>query len=834
MIKAVIMAGGEGTRLRPLTSNRAKPMTPVVNKPVIEHAVELLKRHGISDIVISLFYLPENIQNYFGDGSEWDVSITYSVEETPLGTAGGVHLASEGFDDTFIVLSGDGIIDFDLTKIIDFHKQKKSDFTIALKRVKEPTEYGIVITDPVSGKIEKFLEKPSWSEVFSDTANTGVYVIEPGFINKFVQPDKPSDFSFDLFPLFEKQEVSIYGCIVDGYWCDVGNIDSFLSVHRDILNRVADVIIPGKMIDEQVWVGKNVQIEEGVQIQGPVLIGDFVKVKKGAEISDYSIIGNNCVVEARASIRRSVILHSTIIGPGAELRGAVIGKRCFLEENVSIYERAVISDDCHIGAHAEIPSTIRVWPDKVIEEGTRLTTDLIWGRSEKKLLFNNSSITGSFNVKITPEFSAKLGSAVGAWLGLNTRVIVSRDASGASRLIKRAITSGLLSMGVDVFDLEIESVSVARYASRFIKTDLVINVQTKPQTGLQYIVINFFNKNGFRLNLSAEKKIEGIFYRGDYPRKSAYEVGQIHYSTLYKEAYKDYLSSHIDHELLKSSQMPIIIDCRYGASSYILPDVLSFFGLKTTVLRGQIQYGDIGIELKNENINERGALSSMCASNGEVGAIVSSTGSNIFVYDEHGDLLSEDEMIMLLSIFFASYRDARVFLLPVTASRKLELILSGFGAKVKRISTKIRSPKKTTQIYSVSEEGVYPSLIIENDIIVTFLMLLELVLKQKKSLAQLRRELLEINMIHKRIDCTQNEKAQIMRAVTEASVKESVELTDGIRIVREDCWILLLPDGSQPFIHVYAEGNTEKLRDSILSEYTRMIKKFSGSNSRYV
>jgi mannose-1-phosphate guanylyltransferase/phosphomannomutase len=188
MTKAIIMAGGEGTRLRPLTCNRAKPMIPVMNKPVIEHAILLLKRHEIKDIVISLFYLPENIQNYFADGSEWGVNISYSVEESPLGTAGGVKQALGDYNDTFIVLSGDGIIDFDITAILEYHKSKQSPFTIILNRVNTPTEYGIVITNE-DGRIEKFLEKPSWSEVFSDTANTGMYVIESSVINSFV-PEK--------------------------------------------------------------------------------------------------------------------------------------------------------------------------------------------------------------------------------------------------------------------------------------------------------------------------------------------------------------------------------------------------------------------------------------------------------------------------------------------------------------------------------------------------------------------------------------------------------------------------------------------------------------------
>ena len=227
MIKAVIMAGGEGTRLRPLTCNRSKPMVPVINKPVLEHTINLLKRHGIRDIIISLFFLPENVQNYFGDGSEWGVTITYSIEETPLGTAGGVRNAIGDCDDTVVVLSGDGILDFNLTEILGFHREKKSPFTIVLKRVSKPTEYGIVITGE-DGRIERFLEKPSWSEVFSDTANTGLYVVDPEIIHDHgAAAGSRYRFFHRPLPLTAEKKHPPLRLHRDGYWCDIGTLSAY-------------------------------------------------------------------------------------------------------------------------------------------------------------------------------------------------------------------------------------------------------------------------------------------------------------------------------------------------------------------------------------------------------------------------------------------------------------------------------------------------------------------------------------------------------------------------------------------------------------------------------
>jgi mannose-1-phosphate guanylyltransferase/phosphomannomutase len=824
MVKAIIMAGGEGTRLRPLTCNRAKPMIPVINKPVVEHAVELLKKHNITDIVISLFYLPENVQNYFGDGSEWDVNISYSVEENPLGTAGGVRQAAENFTDTFVVLSGDGIIDFDITELIQFHKSRKSPMTIALTRVQEPTEYGIVITERDTGKIEKFLEKPSWSEVFSDTANTGMYVIEPETMKKFVPKDTNFDFSFDLFPLLQSKNINLYGYISDGYWCDVGNIESYLKVHHDILDQLVEIEMPGKRITENVWVGSNVEIDPAAIITGPAVIGDFVKIKKGVEIEEFCVIGNNCVIEEGASLRRSVVLHSTVVGPKAEVRGGIIGKRCFLEENVSIYEQAVVSDDCQIGRSSEIPAGLRVWPDKIIEQGTRLTHDLIWGQTGKKSLFGRSGITGSFNVKVTPEFSAKLGSAIGAYLGRNTRVTISRDASGASRLIKRAITSGLLSMGVDIFDLEIESIPITRFATRFIKTDMSIHVQTKPQTNLQYVVIHLYDKNGFQLLLKAEKKLENIFFRGDYPRKSVFEVGQLHYSTHHLESYMDYIGRYVDIENLTSAALPLIVDGSNGAASYIFPDLLSYCGCRLTTLRGQVQYVDKESNYTKDDKKARKQIVTMTSSNREIGVLISRNGDTITVFDEEGNELLEDHLVMILSLYFSKYKKVKKINLPVTVSRHVDSYIKKFKSTVNRISTKLRAPQNSNEVFAESESGVYPTLMLNYDVMVSFLLILEYIVREEKTLSAIRKELPESGVIHTNLECGQQEKASIMRELIENPSGDEVELKDGVRIIRPTSWILILPDASQPLIHIHAEADSDSERDAIVAEFSRKIK----------
>ncbi|TMC60775.1 MAG: nucleotidyltransferase family protein, partial [Chloroflexi bacterium] len=218
-MKAVVMAGGSGSRLRPLTVARPKPMVPIVNKPVMEHILTLLKRHGIDDVIVTLQFMAPAIQNYFGEGEAFGVKIRYSIEETPLGTAGSVKLAQEFLDEPFLVISGDAVTDINLTDLIAFHQSKQALATLTLYRVPNPLEYGAVVTD-ADGRATEFVEKPSWGEVNSDTVNTGIYVLDPAVLERF-NPEQVFDFSQDLFPLLLKQGAPLYGYVASGYWCDV-------------------------------------------------------------------------------------------------------------------------------------------------------------------------------------------------------------------------------------------------------------------------------------------------------------------------------------------------------------------------------------------------------------------------------------------------------------------------------------------------------------------------------------------------------------------------------------------------------------------------------------
>ncbi|HBK68857.1 MAG TPA: nucleotidyltransferase, partial [Firmicutes bacterium] len=258
-MKAIVMAGGKGTRLRPLTCKLPKPMVPIAGRPMMEYIIELLKRYNFTEIGVTLFYLPEIISNYFGDGKDYGVSLQYFIEETPLGTAGSVKNAENFLDQTFLVISGDALTDINLHEVLAFHRTRQALVTIVLTKVNNPLDYGVVITD-VEGKIKRFLEKPGWGEVFSDTVNTGIYVIEPE-VFQYYEKNKAVDFSKDLFPRLLEAGKPLYGFVAEGYWSDVGNLNQYRQANYDLLARKINFDLQGQEIAPGIWAGEGTEID---------------------------------------------------------------------------------------------------------------------------------------------------------------------------------------------------------------------------------------------------------------------------------------------------------------------------------------------------------------------------------------------------------------------------------------------------------------------------------------------------------------------------------------------------------------------------------------------
>jgi len=359
-MKAVILVGGEATRLRPLTCNTPKIMVPVLNRPFFEHLVGYLKAHNIIDIILAVGKSPEQIQDYFGDGSKLGVRITYSVEDFPMGTAGAVKNAERFLDDSFIVFNGDIFTDIDLSAMMRLHRKNKATASLALTPVDDPTIYGVVETDD-RGKVKRFIEKPSWDKVTTNMINAGIYILELDILS-YITPNAFSMFEHDVFPPLLEMGQAIYGYPSQDYWIDIGSSDKYLKLQHDLLQRY--VGNKGTKFE-----GES-SVHPSVQIEGPAVIGEACFIDKDSIIRGPAVLGTGCRVEEGAVIDGVILWQDCKIGKGAKLRNCLVASRCCIGEESEILDGCILGDDVLIGKGSKLSNGIKIWPGKTIEPGT--------------------------------------------------------------------------------------------------------------------------------------------------------------------------------------------------------------------------------------------------------------------------------------------------------------------------------------------------------------------------------------------------------------------------------------------------------------------------------
>ncbi len=356
-MKVVILAGGEATRLRPLTCNTAKIMVPVLNHPLLEHLINYLKKHSIVDIIIALGKQVEQMQSYFGDGSRFGMKIAYSVEDFPMGTAGAVKNAERFLDESVIVFNGDIFTDIDLTAMMDLHCEKKASASIALTPVEDPTIYGVVETD-AGNMVKRFIEKPSRDEVTTNMINAGIYILEPEILN-YIPPKVFFTFERNVFPTALERGQAIYGYPSEAYWIDIGTPEKYLRLNHDLLTRY----IGDKGVEFE---GESV-VHPQAQIEGPVIIDQGCVIGKNSIIRGPAVIGSGCQIEEGAIVEGAVLWQNCKVGKGAKLKNCVVASNCYIGDESEVLDGCVLGDNVRIERGNKLSQGIRIWPDKSIE-----------------------------------------------------------------------------------------------------------------------------------------------------------------------------------------------------------------------------------------------------------------------------------------------------------------------------------------------------------------------------------------------------------------------------------------------------------------------------------
>ncbi len=815
------MAGGEGTRLRPLTSNQPKPMVPIVGKPCMEHILELLREHGFEDVIVTVAFLPQAIRSYFGDGASLGLNLQYSVEESPRGTAGSVRLASDALDDTFLVISGDALCDIDLRQIVDFHKEKGAAVTIGLKSVENPLEFGIVVTDE-DGKVERFLEKPSWGQVFSDTINTGIYVLEPDVL-KHIPTDRPYDFSKELFPLLLEMGRPIYGYVCEGYWQDIGNLDQYRQANFDALDERVRLNIPGLKIRGDVWIGEGVEIDDVEGVEGPAFIGNYARISPEASVGPYTILGAATTLRERGRISRSVLDSSCYIGRSAVIEGAIIGRNCDIRAHARIHEGVAIGDQVTIGDQSVIYPGVRIYPYKEVDYGAQIYESLIWESRGTTRVFSQDGVVGLVNVDLTPETALRFGASLGTALKRGARVVASRESAPAYRMIKRALISGLHSTGVNVADLRTLPAPVGKHLLKTQGYDAAFHVGAST-TDPEAVQIRLFERPGIALSSQMQKEVEKHFTRQELRRVPFGDVGSITYPARARESYASDLLADLDTEAIRARGFRIVVDYGYSAGSFVLSLVLGPLGVEAVTAHPfESDTGSTPGRLA-ETIDQAQRL--VAAVNADFGAVFDRSAERIYLLDERGREIRPDQAL-LLYLKLLNGEGGKV-VVPITATSQVEEVV---GGRFEVVRTPATLPELTRAaagdgvVFAGAPGGgyVFPAFLPAYDAIAALCKLLELLAPVDEPLSKLVAELPRPTLVHRQMQCPWALKGAVMRVLNERYADGNVDTTDGIKIFDARGWVQVLPDGDEPTIHLYAEGETPADSEALETELRTLV-----------
>lgn len=819
------MAGGEGTRLRPLTSNAPKPMLPLVNRPMMEHIVDLLRSHGITDIVVTVAFMPNAIRNHFGDGSEFGVRIVYAAEETPLGTAGSVRNAREHLDDTFLVISGDVLTDIDLGALIEEHRAKEALATIGLVRVENPLEYGIVIANE-DGSIERFLEKPTWGQVFSDTINSGIYVLEPSIFD-WIAPDEPVDFSGDVFPVLLEAGERIVGSVAEGYWEDVGTLDAYVRAHKDILDHRVQVSIPGFELSPGIYVGEGTEISPDAVLNGPAVIGDNCYVDAGVCLGEYVVVGTGVRMRRDCELERTVVHDNAYLGEGSRLRGTVVGRASDLRRNVRCEEGVVLGDEVFVGENAVLSSDVKVYPFKTIEAGAVVNSSLIWESRGARSLFGRGGVSGLANVDATPEFAAKVALAFATSLKKGATVVVSRDSSRAARMLKRAMMSGLNAGGINVMDLEVASVPLTRFHCRSTVVSAGVTLRLSPDDP-DTVVIRFMDGDGADLLEDQQRKIERLFGREDFRRVSAADIGDIDLVPRALEQYAVALEQTIDVRGIAERGFKVVIDYAYGSTSFVMPNVLSKLGAE--VLAVNPFASTRGILGYDRDQLAAGVADLVRASGADLGAVLDPSGEQLTLVDDRGRVLGFDQMLFSFLDLVCDRLVGDTVALPVTVSRVAEEIVRSRGYQVrwtKTSSAALMEEADDPKVgFAANTEGgvILPGFLPAFDAAAGLLKMLDLLATRGARLSEVVDATPTVHMVHEEVVTPWEQKGTVMRTLVEQTHGRDVDLIDGVKVYHDAGWVLVLPDPEEPVTHIWAEGDTAGDARTLAQEYGRRIR----------
>ena len=742
------MAGGEGTRLRPLTCDCPKPMIRLMNRPLMAYALDLMKRHGIVNIAVTLGYRPEAIADYFGDGEAQGVSLRYYIEQTPLGTAGGVRQARDFLNETFVVLSGDGVTDFDISRALAFHRERRALATLVLKHADNPLEYGVVDVD-AQGRVRSFHEKPDWSEVVSDTVNTGIYILEPEVLDR-VPEGKACDFGHELFPRMAAEGLPVYGYITSDYWCDVGDVRAYLAVHADAME--GRIRLDG-LTD---FAGRAVQmpgarVDRAAVVEGPCLIESGARICAGARIGPYCVVGEGCLVGEQASLKRSVLWPGARLAPGAQARGCVLAGGASLGEGAQAYEECVLGAGAETGARSVLMPGVKLWPCKRAAEGERLDANRVWGHGREP---------GFSAGALAVEGPAEVTRAAQAWVAAMKprEVVMGHTADPAAEADWHAAAAGCMAQGVQVISVGQCTLPVLRHAQRRMQADAALLVDSGfvvPLNGL-----------GARLTRSEQRSVALLNARQDYPRPIPEAVAPMMSDEAAVSAYIADVAARMTAD--PARLRPVSLRCDHPWALDVAQRVFSRAGVPEA---GEPEPPALDIHL--DTAGERCTLS-----------------------DEYGPLT--DAQTQMMTAWIALEHGDRSMLLPDNATRGIDALLRRYDARAEYVSG------ESSRWMNLLARRQPLQFELHFDGLIWAVEALSLLAEKEMSLSDWRRDMPEVYRSSRSLPLPQRQNGRVLHAFAQA--RPEAKLGGGVRLERPEGWAWVGAEEGLPHLKIIAEA----------------------------
>ncbi len=761
-MKAVVMAGGEGSRLRPLTCTVPKPMVRVMGKPIIGYIIDLLRSHGVDEAAVTIGYLSDAIEKEYSECR--GIKLNMFREDEPLGTAGCVKRAAAGFREPFFVISGDAMCDFDLSKIMTFHKASGAKITIVASEASDPREYGIVKVDK-ENRVLGFVEKPSWTQAVSNLANSGVYIVNPECL-ELIPKGRSYDFAKDLFPLMLERDMPIYCYHTADYWCDVGNIDAYMKCQRDVFE--GKMKTSASMITDGIYI-KDEMPSGDFSIIPPVYIGSDVEIAEGAVIGPYAVIDDNCSIERNAKIRYSTVLENCWIGANASVTGALICSGSALKTGASMFESSVAGAGSIIGAGAQVKPNVLVWPGKIIGGGSTVNTNIKYGSIRADFLGSNG-MDETGGTKLNAETCVRLGASVGSTRN-GKKAGIGFDGSKSAMAMQMAVMSGLIGAGSSVWSFGECFESQLNFLINI--CGLTAGLYVSSKNGRE---IRICGEGGLSIPRHFERSIESGMAKCEFHETEEDEMKEISDMSSVKQLYRQELIKHAPYGL---SGVSAVVESENSSINMLMKDVLEKLGAA-----------------ENKNL-----VFDIDRSGTRLTATV------------NGEKIPYEKLLALCCL--NEMKNGRDIAVPYDAPMFLDELAHSHSRRVFRyLSTPADNSDSLARRLAAKQ-------IFVRDALFLCIKLLSVMKERECSISQLLNELPEKYIIGKTlsIEFSPSYLADLV-GEEEVDLKNSLE---GIRLIRNSGKLLIVPERSGEAVRILAEADTMEAADELCTDISELF-----------